>query len=150
MWPQMCLLLPLMIVSWLNGSLLWSARIGLINPERDQCDSVVTWQSRSLSTGLQPVWQFKQSLLIVDDVKVVDVCSHLWAAFLCDSISWKNTGNVHYRFKWRLLHFFTVYIHYFKWLMYTDPCDLSDTVEWAVPCLLSCAKKKTAFITYFF
>lgn len=43
-----------------------------------------------LSTRLQSVWQFKKSLLIVDDMKVIDVGSHFWAALLGDAISWRD------------------------------------------------------------
>lgn len=49
-------------------------------------------ESRSCPLGprLQSVWQFKQSLLIVDDMKVIDVGSHLGAALLVDAISWRE------------------------------------------------------------
>lgn len=45
-------------------------------------------KSRPLSPGLQSVWQLKQSLLIVDDMKVINVRSHFWAALLGDAVSW--------------------------------------------------------------
>lgn len=40
-----------------------------------------------LSTRFQPVRQFKQGLLIVNNVKVIDVSARLWAALLDDAIS---------------------------------------------------------------
>lgn len=40
-----------------------------------------------LSSGLQPVRQFKQSLLIVDDMKVINVGSDVRAALLSDAVS---------------------------------------------------------------
>lgn len=43
-----------------------------------------------LSTRFQPVRQFKQGLLIVNHVKVIDVSTRLWAALLDDAITWRG------------------------------------------------------------
>lgn len=61
---------------------------------------IVPWQSAvrltqcgktcPLSTRLQSVWELKQSLLIVDHMKIIDVGSHLWAALLADAVSWRE------------------------------------------------------------
>lgn len=63
---------------------------------RDRWDSDGLFRgSCPLSTRLQPVWQFEQSLLIVDDMKVINISSHFRAALLCDAIAWKKNKVFH-------------------------------------------------------
>ncbi len=105
-----CLFPSLVRVSWLSGSLLRSAKITqcpLIADWvlRDRWDSerlflggptvwLTQWEVQqellSLGTRLQSVRQFKQSLLIVDDVKVINVGLHVRAALLADAVSWRK------------------------------------------------------------
>lgn len=108
--------------SWLNCSLLWSARITQrpLIADRVLRDRLflgsptvwLTWWGSAvravlLSSRLQSVWQFKQSLLIVDDMKVIDVGSYFWAALLGDAVSWKKRKCFY--FQGQLLHLYWGY-----------------------------------------
>lgn len=96
-----------------------------------------------LSTRLQPVRQFKQGLLIVNNVKVIDVSTRLWAALLDDAISWRGRKLLSHS-KYRFVPYNDRFIsnrnnnkH-----LWTDPCDLSDTAGGIAPRPLSCAGYK--------
>lgn len=49
-----------------------------------------------LSSRFQPVWQLKQSLLIVNNMQVIDVSARLRAALLGDVVSWKGREILYY------------------------------------------------------
>lgn len=85
---------PLLLILVLSGSLRWlptkSWEIDETVIDRSLAIRHRCSKSCPLGTRLQSVWQFEQSLLIVDDMKVIDVGPHLWAALLGDAVSWRE------------------------------------------------------------
>lgn len=86
-----------------NGE--WQTRDGGSKKEDADASLAHVQQAAALRSRLQSVRQLKQSLLIVNDVKVVHAGSHVRAVALHNFTSWesrggKKSGNADYQAYW--------------------------------------------------